>query len=187
MKYVKTFEQVQDIYPSTETKYLVVTEDEKWYLPGHDAHSHDETDDGYVMLREVDTLKEIKTSYFLNKHDIDGYSLSRQVVDRKLASKFGLTREKIDISTTLSDRDNMLDEIMWKYDDGSVPKYTDDELREMSDDEIKKIFMDEVVGDDDNYSRGDGEESGKFVYIEKLPLKLIPFQFGAIRKNSLNI
>jgi hypothetical protein len=205
MKYLKTYEQVQDIYPTKQTKYLIVTEDEKWYLGGDDAHHYDESNDGYIILSPVDQLEQIETDFFFTPEasgsgvglasisdELEHYSKSRQVVSKALFLKLGtLTAEKIDW-----DRESMVDEIMYIFGDEDDPKYAthnspgSKNLTTMSDEEIKKIFFDEVVSSE-FFSRGEAEEPNTAehgnVYIEKLPLKSIAFQFGAIRKNTLNI
>jgi hypothetical protein len=173
MKYLKTYEALKDFYSAGETKYMIVTEDEEFYTC-HDFEFYDETDYGYIVLKPTSKLKSIDTSllYDTEEGGIDYLMEKRQVVKKK-QFKPPLKKEAID-----THRHNMIDYIIWEYENDDDPKYSADDLSEMSDDEIKEIFIKDIVNDpNSDWTAGEAESEG-YIYIEKLQLKKIPVEVG---------
>jgi len=52
MRYIKTYEQVQDFYKSGTTYYMIVSQDEKWYVKSNKNYSAAEMneDNGYEIF-----------------------------------------------------------------------------------------------------------------------------------------
>ena len=183
MKYVKTFEQVQDFYGSGSKYHIIVSQDENWYVKSNKNYSAAEMndDDGYEIfpMSELTDI-DIDNTYNFNNTMFALKSLNNLVDGDHIAVSFE-NYDKYGEDLDVEKREHYVETREEVFDYLKSQGYPNmEDLTDKSDDEVREIYYKSGALDFE-----DGDPTSHLVVGMKF--KSVEFTMGLQKSMALNI